>query len=319
MIKLFPEKITLEQIEEKISQKEILEAYIGDISKPICSPFRKDRNPSLTFKVKGNKVIWKDWGTGEGGDAFTFLMLYFNKSFNEILNKVWNDLILNNSYDKIKVKRKNNFSKSSDNLNKNFIIQTQSFGFFDRKYWKSYGISIKTLIKYNVYSIKYFKFNGIFLEYSINNPIYGYKFSENIWKIYTPFNKKRKFLFNGNKNIIEGYDQLDSIGEFLFITKSLKDVMLFRELGYNAISFISETVLPDKEIILKLKERFKRIIVFYDNDDAGIKGAENICSNYNLEKMLIPKEFETKDITDTFRKYGKEFVIDYLNKSLNEK
>lgn len=318
MIKLFPEKITLEQIEEKISQKEILESYIGDISKPICSPFRKDRNPSLTFKVKGNKVIWKDWGTGEGGDAFTFLMLYFNKSFNEILNKVWNDLILNNSYDKIKVKRKTNFSKSNNNLNKTFIIQTQSFGFFDRKYWKNYGISIKTLVKYNVYSIKYFSFNNIFLEYSVNNPIYGYKFSENFWKIYTPFNKKRKFLFNGNKNTIEGYNQLDITGNILFITKSLKDVMLFSELGYNAISFISEIILPEEKIILELKERFKRIIVFYDNDDAGIKGAKKICLKYNLEKMLIPKEFETKDITDTFQKYGKEFVIDFLKESLNE-
>ncbi|MEM4710648.1 MAG: CHC2 zinc finger domain-containing protein [Candidatus Woesearchaeota archaeon] len=314
MIKLFPKKITIEQIETFLSQKEIIEYYIGDISKPICSPFREDKNPSLTFKVKGNKVIWKDWGTGEGGDVYSFLMLYYKKSFNEILEKIWKELILNKSYEKIYVNRK----KTYKNNLKSFEIQTQSFGFFDRKYWKSYGISIKTLVKYNVYSIKYFNFNNISLEYSINNPIYGYKFSKDIWKIYTPFNRKRKFLFNGNKNIIEGYEQLDSFGSILFITKSLKDVMLFRELGYNAISFISETVLPEKEIILNLKERFNKIIVFYDNDEAGVKGADKLCSTFDLEKLLIPKEFETKDITDTFRKYGKEFVITFLKKSLNE-
>lgn len=324
MITLVRKNITLEEIENKVSQKHILEFYIGNISKPICSPFRKDKNPSLTFKNKGNKVIWKDWGTGEGGDAITFLMLYFNLSFKEVLNKIWNEMVSNHTVCYMNYSNKENYVTTTTNFikhesNNDINVIKQSFGFFDRKFWKNYGISIKTLIKYDVFSLKSINFRRYNYFYSINNPLYGYCFSNNIWKIYMPNNNKKRFLFNGTKDVIEGYKQLDAVGKILFITKSLKDVMLFRELGYNAISLIGETVLLEQYVYDNLKERFDKIFVFYDNDPAGIKGADKICSTYNIQKMLIPDKFETKDLTDTYRKYGLEITTELIKDLLDEK
>ena len=60
----------------------------------------------------------------------------------------------------------------------------------------------------------------------------------------------------------------------------------------------------DKQL-KKLKERFKTIIVFYDNDLPGIKGMQKIKSQYpNLNFFWIPRKYGAKDTSDFVKKYG---------------
>ena len=43
-----------------------------------------------------------------------------------------------------------------------------------------------------------------------------------------------------------------------------------------------------------------------DSDDTGIKRSIELNKRWNLEYILIPKEYERKDISDFNKKYGRE-------------
>ena len=59
-------------------------------------------------------------------------------------------------------------------------------------------------------------------------------------------------------------------GEYLAITKSLKDVACLYSCGIPAIAPISENCFVTEAQFERLSKKFKKIILFYDNDSAGI-------------------------------------------------
>lgn len=63
---------------------------------------------------------------------------------------------------------------------------------------------------------------------------------------------------------------LPKSGDYVVVTKSMKDVMVFYELGIPAIAPISENCYLTEAQHLKLVKRFKHVILFYDNDIAGV-------------------------------------------------
>jgi DNA primase len=104
----------------------------------------------------------------------------------------------------------------------------------------------------------------------------------------------------------------------------MKDVMVLRELGYNAIAFNSEGI-PTKgengkfvaETIEHLKSRFEHVILFLDNDAPGKEYTKKISTKYNLKSILIPDN-EPKDISDYIAKYGRRKTKRMLNKQLKK-
>ncbi len=141
-----------------VSQKDIIEFYLKDrisFDGHIVSPFREDRNPSFSFKGYPNGVIiWRDWGTGESGDAFNFVMhVYNNCNFAEALKHIDEDLHLGIVSDLYTTAEKQMFIgisrepsyKPIVKLKKKIDIIPQSFTRSDYLYWQQYGISINTL------------------------------------------------------------------------------------------------------------------------------------------------------------------------------
>lgn len=103
-------------------------------------------------------------------------------------------------------------------------------------------------------------------------------------------------------------------GDLLVITKSLKDVMVFYELGITAIAPNSENLFVSDKQLEKLKKYFKNIVVFYDNDIAGVSGMNKIKKSYpELKFIFIPRKYEAKDISDYYKKYGKEKTLKLIN------
>lgn len=104
----------------------------------------------------------------------------------------------------------------------------------------------------------------------------------------------------------------------------MKDVMVLRELGYNAIAFNSEGI-PTKgenakfvaEIIEHLQERFEHIAFFMDNDTAGKQYSAKLSRHYNIPYILIP-DGEPKDISDYIFKYKRRKTKRMLNKQLKK-
>ena len=126
----------------------------------------------------------------------------------------------------------------------------------------------------------------------------------NKFKIYRPYNKvNEKWLTNCTITDIQGYEQLPNSGDLLIITKSLKDVMTLYSLGYTAIAVNSENTLIPKIIMSDIKKRFKKIIVFFDNDKSGIDGATKFCKEFSIPNMQTP-EGGAKDISDFIKAYN---------------
>lgn len=325
-------KVDLKQVLlDKIGEEQIIGRYIGELNynSPILSPLRKERNPSFTIKkFSDGKVVWKDWGTGKYGDCFNLVQELYNCSFNEALKIIMSDFQIRN-YDRIPFVKREEVVESKKK-EKYILVKKQPFTKVDKEYWNKFGISLNTLTRFNVSSVKelyLFREHDIIFNkyYTSSCPIYAYQFNsyktEN-YKIYMPLaDKKVKWIFNGSKDDIEGYDMLPSTGELLIITKSLKDVMSLYELNYPAISLQGEHNKLEEELLNKLCKRFDNIICLYDNDDAGKKAIlgyfdekkqkfiPGIHQINNVPYIFLEKE---KDISEYIEKYGKNKAKEML-------
>lgn len=313
--------ITEENILSRTTEYDIFSYYLGHsfiVNSKFNSPLRKDKDPSFGIFVSKitNSLLFKDQGIGESGNCFKFVQLIESLStYREALEKVNNDLnlgLLSRSKKGIDVKY--NYKSSRTKIE----IKTRYFTENDDKYWNQYNISRETLKQYRVKPISYIWVNNTLLpwRYSKEYPMYAYQVY-NKFKIYRPKNaNKEKWLTNCTLYDVQGYEQLPESGELLIITKSLKDVMVLNELNYTSISANSENSIIPKKIMRDLKKRFKNIIIFFDNDNSGIKGAEKFCKTYNLKNIKISTDKGVKDISDFIKKYGKKQTEEYLEKLL---
>jgi len=311
------EPATEDVILSKTTEYDIYSYYIGHrliIGSKFNSPLRKDNNPSfgLFISKTTNSLLFKDQSTGESGNCFKFVQLKCHLgSYREAMNRVSTDLSLNlleqstqglnvrNNYKAtrtdIKIKRKN-FTKTDDN------------------YWMQFNIYRNVLKRYNVYPISHVWLNDNLMswKYSETTPMYAYQIY-NKFKIYRPLNSTdEKWMSNCTVNNIQGYAQLPETGDLLIITKSLKDVMTLYSLGYTAVSANSENTLIPLKVMNDLRQRFKRIVVFYDNDPSGQKGAKEMAQTYNVSTVEIPTSYKSKDISDFIKDYDKEKTLDLL-------
>ena len=138
-----------------------------------------------------------------------------------------------------------------------------------------------------------------------------------LWRIYFPFKPKgtTRFLSNWKAIMLQGAQQLPIEGDVLVITKSMKDVMCLYSLGITAIAPNSENLFVTESQFEKLKKRFKKIVVFYDNDLAGIHNMNKIRKSFDVECLWIPREYEAKDISDFHAKYGRDATLNLINEA----
>lgn len=93
--------------------------------------------------------------------------------------------------------------------------------------------------------------------------------------------------------------------------------MCLYEYGIPAIAPNSENLFITEKQYQKLKEKYRTIFLFYDNDLAGITNANKIRKQYpDLKVVFIPRKYEAKDISDFRKKYGKKKTIQLINSAL---
>ena len=94
--------------------------------------------------------------------------------------------------------------------------------------------------------------------------------------------------------------------------------MCLHEMGYAAISPSSESTFIPEDILDALKKRFKRIIILFDRDAAGVHNSRKFSLKYGLEAMFVHKKYMCKDISDAVKKYGLTEVKSFLTKNLKK-
>lgn len=310
------EPITLDWILSRVTEYEIYSHYIGEFKVGMIykSPFRKDRNPSfgIFYSKSHNKLLFKDHGTGECGDIVKFVSLLKGiTDYNEILKDMVTQLNITKS---TKLDSSKQYIPSGETV---IGIVRQSFTEADKSYWSQFNIDTDTLKKFNVFSIKYYLCNGIVKGiYRDDCPMFAYKVNDR-FKIYRPLADKHIKWRNNLREIdIQGYKQLPRKGDILIITKSLKDVMCLYKMGIPAIAASSESTFIPEEALQDVLKRFKRVLVCYDRDEAGIKNLRKISLKTGLETFLIHKKFKAKDISDAIKLNGFETIKEWLENEL---
>lgn len=311
-----PDNITLDWILSKVTEYDIYAKYIGQFKVGMIynSPFRKDKNPSfgIYYSKRTKQLLFKDHGTGECGNVIKFVSLFTGKTeYNDILSDIVDKLNITNNTKLVSSKQ---YIQPTETV---IGVVRQEFNDVDINYWKQFNISINTLKKFNVNSIKYYLCNGIVKgTYKRENPMYAYKVYNN-FKIYRPLaDKYTKWRNNLTDYDIQGYEQLPQKGDMLFITKSMKDVMCLHEMGYPAVSPSSESTFLPKDVLEQLKTRFKRIIILFDRDTAGVKRSRKLSRETGLEAMFINKKFKAKDVSDAVKANSFEEIKNWLDETI---
>lgn len=314
--KNIPTDLDLDYILTRVSEYDIYARYMGQfkVGGIYNCPFRKDNSPSfgVYYSKKNGKLLFKDHGSGVCGDVIKFVgEMTSLTNYKDILARIVKDMSIKNSS---KATTTTQYVPQKETI---ISIVRQPFTERDLQYWMQFGITEATLNKYNVFSIQYYLSNGIVKGvYRDDYPMYAYQVYDR-FKIYRPLNDKlTKWRNNLTNYDIQGYNQLPETGDLLVITKSMKDVMSFHEMGINAITPSSESSFIPDEIMEILKKRFKRIVIMFDRDKAGVSHVWKLYRKYGFECVFMHKKYKEKDLSDGIKSHGFQEIKNFIYKTL---
>lgn len=313
--------MSLRDLLDKVDDYTIYSYYLGPFKpgKLMNSPLRNDdKMPSFAiFATKDGALLFKDHGTGVAGNALKFMKLYKGIQTRDELEK-----------ELLRIFRKSNPTSNATTVTRSYTpredtdigIVRQPFTEVDKRYWKQFHISIDTLKRFNVFSIKYFLCNRVVRgTYKEDSPMYAYKVYDK-FKIYRPLaSKYTKWRTNLTNRHVQGLAELPyEGGNILIITKSLKDVMCLYEMGFSAIAASSETTFIPDDIIKSLRRKWKHIVILYDRDSTGMVKAREYSKQYKFNALFVHKKFKSKDISDAVKNNNFDQVKAWFSKEMQK-
>ena len=308
---------------------DIFKHYIGfpiRLGKNFKNPLYQDRNASCNIYFDRHAQIFKmkDFGNEDySGDCFWFVAavtgLDLRRDFYDIIKRIVSDLHLIINESARNTPRKANIESRTEQpkdmyealTRKDYRIEIKSFSDAELAFWIRYGITLETLEKYNVCSIKSFEgYNRLNDGYRINSttvePMFAYAGTGYV-KIYRPNSTKMRFFYGGQIPEVYcfGLEQLPNKGDMVFITGGEKDVMTLAAHGFHAVCFNSETAAVPESFIQMFTRKFRHIIFLYDMDETGkresVRQVEAL-SSYNAIRLELPISGQKgdKDVSDYF-------------------
>lgn len=284
------------------------------------NPFREDKDPSLSFKWYGNKLIVRDWGDSTySGDIFKvvgFILnmnCFHNEQFVEICRRIYNDYhnYKDKSTNELTVLMKEKDIKKIDYKPRTLVAR-------DYDYFSSFGINKYSVDKF-VIAVSRYSVNDRLTGYrnSQKDPCYHYTINTYFTKLYFP-NRHKKSAYP--KFVTNNRLQIDDITDIrlcndIILVKSIKDKMLLlqfletKEINYEndiRIHTVStEAGLIKKDLIDILKTNCKyKIYSLFDGDSTGIKSMQILKTEYNIEPIYFSTNPNAKDPTDFYREFG---------------
>jgi len=306
----------IQEIIDSIDEFSVFTHYTGASPIPnvkYSSPFNLDKTPSFGYYSKDNKIRFKCFSSGKGGDCIDLVMLLYNLTYSEAVYRIYKDL-KNNTYSSVERNSKLSVFVESDC---EIQFKIQPFTDTDVAYWSMFHIQISTLIYFNVSSCKeLWLFGRLWNKYHHKDPMYIYNINGRI-KSYRPLgSKENKFRSNTIRGVsIQGFFQLTYTTNICFITSSLKDVMSLYEIGYESIALSSESEIPSTALIKYLKSKYKYVILFYDNDEAGLKAADYHSQLHNIP--FIHVDGNDKDPSDYSKNNNPIMLLEHIKTKIS--
>jgi hypothetical protein len=327
---------TYEDIIHIIPEASLISRYIGaDINKPFKSLFRKDPKPSGRFYYNSaGRLYYNDFIVHLS--TSDLLMRLFHIGYKDLINKIIQDF--NITTDRLvsyhtNTKLKEQYTERIKRLKKKdtvIDVHERAWNELDKEYWGQGGISIDflNLPEVDIKPIDWFWINksGVSHSYKADELAYVYNFYWHLdtyrRKIYQPNRQhtEGKWFSNINHTVLQGVETLPKQGEILIISSSFKDSLVIENNTLDARMFIpscapnNEMANLPEHIPSKFNRRFKRILTWFDQDDAGHLAASKYKQQYGYDSIFIPEGFG-KDPYAFRAKYGHyEFIklIQYL-------
>lgn len=330
--------ISKSEVFSKVSEAQVANAVFPEVKAipcVICSPLRQDKKPSFSlYMTSGGHVAWKDFATNDRGSLMDLLCRYWNCSFSKALDKICELSIFKNIEVNIKPKQIKTLTRKESSSQTKIQVTVRPWRDYDYEYWASYGIT-KPWLKYaNIVPISHKivtkrdeetgKTNRyIFPADKLAYCMCEWKDGQLSIKIYQPYNTKGfKWCSRMDRSVWSLWTKIPQYGDNLIIGSSTKDCLnISCNLHIPAICMQGEGYEPKPQIIEELKNRYKNIIVFYDNDyhnpmNPGRTDSLKLADKYNLKRVEIPAKYEAKDPSDLYKKYGKEKYMEIMSNIL---
>lgn len=307
-----------EYIDKVLGAEKVFSYYLGipiENTKLVCSPLRKDKNPTCSFYNKGGKLYFHDFGIAKSYSPISVVMAKFDCTYQQACERIRQDELLIKEHEvKIKMRPPLNLDVVYDEWNSHYLA-----------YWSLFGIQEDTLRKYQVSPVRtVYNNEELYMRGTKQNPIYAYRFPSGRVKLYRPLSPVKDKKWRGNSSLedVSGLRQLPTKGTVVFITSSLKDVMVLYELGFPALAFNSEALGFSGEskklmtsIIDSLRKRFRFIIFFMNSDEPGMVDNFKLSAAHKLP-FITTKVGGPKDISDYVKKYSVHHAFKLMKKQI---
>lgn len=286
--------IDAEQVKNKIAQDLGLKFKNNK-----CLCFKhSESNPSMSYDSKKKK--FKCFSCAASYDIFNHYQEYYNKSFLEAIKSIISDFNLNIDIIINESDRKPKKSPTKhENYNKNILT-----------YCEKRNISKNTIDYVGV------KENNNCVVFEYRNEL-GEHLANKYRKTKKSEGPKMWFEKGTNVNTLFNMDKIN-ISEPLLITEGEFDCLSAIESGFkNAVSIPSGVNGTNEWITSNWTfiEQFEEIIIWFDNDEAGIKGAREVFNRLPNNSVKIVRCEVSNDINELLHKYGKLAVLKQIEKA----
>lgn len=300
--------------------------------KPIVQPFdgrtlkinsfwTEEKTPSFCIYYDSNSETykWKDFSSSKSGDAIELVKILENIPFHAAVNQIihaYKHFTQNGGtveeYD-VDVFMSNSIEVS---------VTDRPFTRTDIDFYDQWGISLKTLNKYNVKPFNTLKIKKGYMERTFDQS-YGfvyYKADGTPYQVYQPHNEKAKYLSLSMTDYIIGEDQLTFKKKACGILSGLKDIMAMDELELNSdyVAPRSESIILSANEINFLKSKYPYLFCMLDNDKTGLKYMKLYESLYGIPYI---KTGLSKDIAMDRKSYPmselKNAYVGLINSKIN--
>lgn len=317
--------VCLDDIRARVSEEALAFYYLeATVPSLINSPFRKDDKPSfsLYFNDEGN-VLYKDFATDEKGTVYHAIMRLFNTSFDEMVQKVYNDVIngkISSNGTQLGVRR--SYSSHERTNGVRIDICPRQWKPWDIEYWSSFGITTDWLDYADVYPITHYFLTKNDKTFTMRAEKYAYAYVERkenriTIKVYQPLCPMYKWPANNNDgSTIALWSKIPAYGDVVCVCSSVKDALcLWSNTGIPAVALQGEGYPMSNHAINDLKSRFKRVLIILDNDIPGLEYSTKLAKSTGFKNIVLPFFKGGKDISDYYKVVNnkQKFIKDITN------
>ena len=257
-----------------------------------------ESNPSMAFDSKKKK--FKCFSCGQSYDIFNHYQEHYDQSFLEAAKSIVRDFNLNID---IIINDTDRKLKKAPTKHNNYTENILS-------YCEKRNISKSTIDYVGV------KENNNCVVFEYKNEL-GEHLANKYRKTKKSEGPKMWFEKGTNVNTLFNMDKVN-VSEPLLITEGEFDCLSAIESGFKNTVSIPSGVNSTNEWITSnwtFIEQFEEIIIWFDNDEAGIKGAREVFNRLPNASVKIVRCEIANDINELLHKYGKMAILKQIEKA----